>query len=372
MSDFTSAAPAVPAVNASHTGTTGGDAVYGHSDNGRGVVATSKSNFGLRALSESGVGLRSTSSAGRGVEGSSTDAEGIVGDSHNNTGVHGLSASGVGVKGTSDTHFGMRAHSKTGVGLRSSSDAGRGLEASSANADAIVGDSQTGSGVHGVSANGSGVWGASHNGAGVRGESVNDNGVHATTNSSTAVALAAYQLNKLSPKPAIHAKHWDPNGAAAVFEGHVSITRNLVVDGDITLTNADCAEDFDISCGSSSEPGTVMVLDDESRLNVSTQSYDKRVAGVISGAGSLKPGLVLDRQELRGNRKPIALLGKVFCNVDATFGPIAVGDLLTTSSTPGHAMRVGDPVKAFGAVIGKALRPLAEGRGMIPILIALQ
>ena len=65
-------------------------------------------------------------------------------------------------------------------------------------------------------------------------------------------------------------------------------------------------------------------------------------------------------------------MGKVFCKVDAQFGAIEVGDLLTTSPTTGHAMRAEDPMKAFGAVIGKALRPLAEGQGLIPVLIALQ
>jgi hypothetical protein len=64
--------------------------------------------------------------------------------------------------------------------------------------------------------------------------------------------------------------------------------------------------------------------------------------------------------------------GKVFCKVDAQYGAIEVGDLLTTSSTPGHATKTNDPLKAFGAVIGKALRPPTEGQGLIPILIALQ
>jgi hypothetical protein len=49
-----------------------------------------------------------------------------------------------------------------------------------------------------------------------------------------------------------------------------------------------------------------------------------------------------------------------------------VGDLLTTSPTPGYAMKADDPFKAFGAVIGKALRPLKEAQGLVPILIALQ
>jgi hypothetical protein len=35
-------------------------------------------------------------------------------------------------------------------------------------------------------------------------------------------------------------------------------------------------------------------------------------------------------------------------------------------------MKAVDPIKAFGAVIGKALRPLKSGSGMIPILVALQ
>jgi hypothetical protein len=66
------------------------------------------------------------------------------------------------------------------------------------------------------------------------------------------------------------------------------------------------------------------------------------------------------------------LLGKVYCKIDAQYSPTGVGDLLTTSPTPGHAMKVDDPLKAFGAVIGKALRPLRSGQELVPILIALQ
>lgn len=153
---------------------------------------------------------------------------------------------------------------------------------------------------------------------------------------------------------------------AGFFEGDVEVT------GDIRLTNADCAEDFDVSGLVKLEPGTVMVLGNEGTLSESQQAYDKRVVGVISGAGDYKPGIVLDKQQTSGNRQPIALMGKVFCKVDAQFGAIEVGDLLTTSPTPGHAMKTSDPLKAFGAVLGKALRPHTEGQGLIPVLIALQ
>jgi len=147
---------------------------------------------------------------------------------------------------------------------------------------------------------------------------------------------------------------------------------NVLVTGDITLSGADCAENFDVEEAQSLEPGMVMVIDQEGTLKPSEQPYDKRVAGVVSGAGGLKPGIVLDKQESNEGRLPVALVGKVVCNVDARHSPIEVGDLLTTSSTPGHAMKAADPFKAFGAVLGKALRPLKGGQGLIPVLVALQ
>ena len=69
---------------------------------------------------------------------------------------------------------------------------------------------------------------------------------------------------------------------------------------------------------------------------------------------------------------PIALMGKVYCKVDAQYAPIDVGDPLTTSASPGHAMKALDPNRSFGAVIGKALAPAAEGQSLIPILVSLQ
>jgi hypothetical protein len=115
-----------------------------------------------------------------------------------------------------------------------------------------------------------------------------------------------------------------------------------------------------------------MVLEREDRLTPCKASYDRKVAGVVSGARDCRPGIVLNRRPGNVNRAPIALVGKVYCRVDATLGAIDIGDLLTTSSTPGHAMRATDPQRAFGAVIGKALEPLADGKGLIPILVALQ
>lgn len=178
----------------------------------------------------------------------------------------------------------------------------------------------------------------------------------------------------------LHAHHLTTDNAvylatgdlAGDFYGDVRVSGGVTVGGDVILTGADCAEEFDMAEAVEIEPGTVVVLDQDSMLHQSHQAYDKRVAGVVSGAGDYKPGLILDRRQSQDYRVPVALVGKVYCKVDAQYAPIEVGDLLTTSSTPGHAMKADDPSKAFGSVIGKALRPLEAGQAMIPILIALQ
>jgi len=161
-------------------------------------------------------------------------------------------------------------------------------------------------------------------------------------------------------------------GLAASFQGNIQVTGDVKVTGDVILTNADCAEDFDVAPEAAAEPGTVMILDDEGSLTESNRPYDKRVAGVIAGAGDCKPAITLGRQAAKTKREPLSLIGRVYCKVDAGYAPIKVGDLLTTSATPGHAMKAVEPAEAFGAVIGKALRSIASGTGLIPILIALQ
>jgi len=147
---------------------------------------------------------------------------------------------------------------------------------------------------------------------------------------------------------------------------------NVSVSGDVLLTGADCAEDFDVAGNRSPEPGTVVVIDEGGALSESCDAYDKKVAGVVSGAGDYRHGILLDQRPESEDRVAVALVGKVYCKVDADYSPIDVGDMLTTSLTPGHAMKVMDPAKAFGSVIGKALKALQRGQGMIPILIALQ
>jgi hypothetical protein len=142
--------------------------------------------------------------------------------------------------------------------------------------------------------------------------------------------------------------------------------------GDIELNGADCAEEFEVSELIQGEAGTVLVIEHEGRLCPCTKAYDKRVAGVVSGAGGSYPGIILGKGRHKNKRVPLALIGRVYCKVDAQQSRIEVGDLLTTSPTRGYAMKAQDRTRAFGAVVGKALRPLENGKDLIPIIVALQ
>jgi hypothetical protein len=181
------------------------------------------------------------------------------------------------------------------------------------------------------------------------------------------------------------------NGASGWFGGHGTAGDVLVLPagasalstnqatvwirgdtGDVVLRNADCAEELPLAKDCDAPPGSVVALDEGGTVRLADRPYDTRVAGVVSGAGGLRPGIVLGRTPGSLRRLPVALSGRVFCRVDATYGSIAVGDLLTTSATAGHAMAARDPARAFGSVLGKAMNPLAAGRGAIPVLVALQ
>ncbi len=306
---------------------------------------------------------------------------GVFGENTNTTntagvGVHGKSRA-AGVLGESETWHGVVGLSKGGFGVYGEAP-GAGVVGKSKNWHGVVGSSEdtthggfgvfgeaigTGPGVVGASKAWHGVYGETHStkgGAGVWGEHKGDG--------SGVVGISASGVG-------VHAKG---GKLAGLFEGNLEITGHILhhgdfdCHGDMRFPNADCAEEFGVAGGLSIEPGTVMVLGEEDALSPSQCAYDKRVAGVVSGAGAYKPAILLDKQPGRSNRQPIALLGKVYCKVDASHEPIEVGDLLTTAPTPGHAMKASDPLKAFGAVIGKALRPLKAGQGLIPILIALR
>lgn len=147
--------------------------------------------------------------------------------------------------------------------------------------------------------------------------------------------------------------------------------------GELEITGgSDLAEPFDITAPPMPVlPGMVVAIDPQraGQLQLATQAYDRRVAGIVSGAGGIRPGLLMGQQgSVADGAFPVALTGRVYCLVDAAYGAIEPGDLLTTSDTPGHAMKAADPARAQGAILGKAMTALAEGRGLVLVLVSLQ
>jgi hypothetical protein len=123
------------------------------------------------------------------------------------------------------------------------------------------------------------------------------------------------------------------------------------------------------------QPGMVVSIDAQNpgKLVVSNQAYDHKVAGIISGAGGIATGMLMGQQGSPADGStPVALAGRVYCWADATHGAIEPGDMLTTSDTPGHAMKVTDHAQAQGATIGKSMTGLAHGKGLVLVLVTLQ
>jgi hypothetical protein len=143
------------------------------------------------------------------------------------------------------------------------------------------------------------------------------------------------------------------------------------------------------------EPGDVLVIDPEraGSMSLARQAGDTAVFGIVASepgvvlgsdpigeGGSIEPDGLLepvsdptgDGATVHGGafRVPVAVSGMVLCKVDAGYGDIRPGDLLTTSPTPGHAMRADDP--AAGTILGKALEPRETGTGVIRVLVMLR
>jgi hypothetical protein len=150
------------------------------------------------------------------------------------------------------------------------------------------------------------------------------------------------------------------------------IVGNVVVDGNIGAKFQDVAEW--VEAVEPVAPGTVVIADRAShnKVRASERAYDTAVAGVVSP----QPGILLGEYE--AGKVAVAQSGRVKVKVDASFGPIAPGDLLVSSPRAGVAMkstpvRIGDAeVHRPGTIVGKALEPLASGEGEVLTLLTLQ
>lgn len=161
------------------------------------------------------------------------------------------------------------------------------------------------------------------------------------------------------------------NGNARIT-GTITIEQDLNVSGNIGAKFQDLAEW--VPSSKDLVPGTVVVLDPSLSNHViaSSRPYDTTVAGVVSE----KPGIILG--EAGVEKEQIATTGRVKVLVDASRGPVRIGDLLVTGDRPGTAMCSqpidvgGTTMHRPGTIIGKALEPLAAGEKQILVLLSLQ
>jgi hypothetical protein len=267
-------------------------------------------------------------------------------------------------------------------------------------ANTSTGAGSAGAGMWGVSLSngGYGVQGTGHNGSsGVLGQATGSgNGVHAVSGgngiSNAAVYAEATSTGTSGPAgiAVFGLSHSDDSAIVAQNTGTGPTFRALDSAGDwvyeVTATGrvvttavqvtggGDLAERFDAGGSFAVEPGTLMVIDADhpGLLRPSSDAYDPDVAGVVSGAGGVHPGLTLQQQGVLEGNTLVAIAGRVYVKAEASTAPIKPGDLLTSSAIPGYAMKAVDRQRAPGAIIGKAMTGLKAGQGLVLILVSLQ
>jgi hypothetical protein len=333
----------------SATGTTFGVLGNAYSPNGYAVWGYANGGAtGVRGFSAStGAGVWGSSASGAGVYGESTNFNGVRGIAHNINhgavvGVH--QGGGIGVYGLSTTNVGAYGESASGWGVYGKSQSSVGAYGQSTSSWGVYGLSQSSIGVYGESTNFEGVRGISHN--------ADHGGVVGVNDAAGGTAVYGIATN---------------GGYAAWFNGRTKTNVMEITGG------ADLAERFNVS-EATAEPGTLMIIDETNpgHLTISRSAYDTKVAGIVSGAGGVKPGLTLHQAGVMEGDTEVAIAGRVYVKAIDSSGPIEPGDLLTTSDVPGYAMKATDRDRAQGAVIGKAMTGLDSGTGLVLVLVNLQ
>lgn len=392
------------------------------------------SNSALTSLPHtSRIGVAGASSTGYGVAGVSGGTAGVYGSTSSNTGngVYGVaSASG------NYTNFGgwFRAYGNYGYGVSGRADGtnAHGVHGYSegANGIAVYANSKNGDGLYATTGASDEHAGYFYTGVGdglagaalyARSYNTSNGGIalwaenaHTTSTDATAVfsnAGTGPLLKGFGGNGGEDEFSFDNDGTMHIYNGNHMETIRLDpsesgttdgsqitlynMDGDATIEidgsyagdgrittqelqitgGSDLSEQFDVARYLNPVPGMLVSIDPKQpgKLTVCTRAYDKKVAGIISGAGGIKTGMMMGQRGTEADGAlPVALTGRVYCMADAYHGAIEPGNMLTTSDVPGHAMKVTDHTKATGAIIGKAMTSLKEGKGLVLVLVTLQ
>jgi hypothetical protein len=351
-------------------------------------IGTDPGSSPLTVEADSGVVIQATTAGGTGVQGMATTS---------GTGVSGSSDAGVGVVGATSSNVGVQGTAGSGVGVLGRSNA-RGV-IGVLGSTTCFGTLPYATGGCGGSA-GIGVFGASQGAAGVLGVGTTQ-GVVGTLGPPCPGTAAVLACGAKTGDGVLAVISHAPNGstAAAVHaintlggDLFIGETGNGVrvaringagkgfFDGGTQMGGADYADSMRAENAAQLRPGDVLAIDphEGSTVGLAHGRYSSLVAGVYStkpsvlGVGAHHLGSSL------AGEVPVALVGIVPTRVSTENGPVRAGDLLTTSSTPGYAMKAlprlvhGVPVYPTGTILGKAMQPLASGKGLIKVLVTLR
>jgi len=156
----------------------------------------------------------------------------------------------------------------------------------------------------------------------------------------------------------------DVNIIQSTDSAEILINEALRVSGTITGTvtaaqYADLAEKY--TADTQYSPGTVMVFGGEQEITQSTSTHDAKIAGIVS----TDPAFIMNNDLENGVL--LGLTGRVPCKVK---GPIAKGDMVTSSNTPGVACRLNTAQYTLGCVLGKALEDYnSDAEGVIEVVV---
>jgi hypothetical protein len=332
----------------------------------KGQASNNSAIYGYTASSNANHAAVWGENAGNGPGVAGTAPQGSIGVFGSSTGT-GSGVKGVGLMAAS----GVRGEAAQGAGVVAVSTSGDGVATSTSGASKsavyAAANGSYGYGGYFVSASGDGVF-ATTNGA-------LKSGVYAVSNGAN--GYGGYFVGKNVTGTGIYAT--SPSGVAARFQGTVNVSGGRVVTPVLEITGgSDLSEQFNVRQTDNDRaptPGMVVSIDPDRSggLVISHTAYDRRIAGIISGAGGVSPGMLMGQQgSAADGDNPVALTGRVYCWADTTNGAIEPGDLLTTADVPGHAMKVTDFAKAQGAILGKAMSSLKSGKGLVLVLVNLQ
>lgn len=380
----------------------GGDAIFASSPTGNGVYGDSTSGRGVFGISTNGEGVLAVSTSGTGLLGRSFAGKAgrfeVNNSSNPNTALEVIQR-GTGRAGHFQILEGTNGRPSIDVYTVGTGPAGWfGVDRSSNGNPAVIGQIVNGSGpgVRGIGTTGDGVTGESTSGSGIVGRTargstggaavygVNTGGgwaLYGETNGGSAsvfginTGVGAGVTGTSANAKGVGGRFQNTAGEGLALEvlGTASVVGTANVNVLQITGGSDLAERFEIS--GEVRPGLVVAIDPDrpGTLCIARGAYNRRVAGIISGANNLGTGMVLPNVSESKNSLPVALSGRVWVYSDATRRSIEPGDLLTTAERPGFAMVATDTAASQGAIIGKAMSGLKRGQtGMVLVLVHLQ